>query len=67
MSHFSLNDVRSLENPAVSPGALRTKVGEMITSSTSCRAKVEAINPNTGEYRVVIQGTLDKAELKPEK
>ena len=67
MGHFSLNDVRSLESPSVSPGALKSKIGEMITSSTNCRAKVEAINPSTGEYRVVIQGTLDKSELKQEK
>jgi hypothetical protein len=34
----------------------------MILSSTVARAKVEAINPETGEYRVVLQGTLDKEE-----
>jgi hypothetical protein len=28
---------------------------------TSCRAKVEAVNPETGEYRIVLQGTLDQA------
>ena len=67
MPHFGLHDVRSLESPTVSPGTLRSKIGEMITSSTNIRAKVEAINPNTGEYRVVLQGTLDAAEMKQEK
>jgi hypothetical protein len=34
----------------------------MILRSTVCRAKVEAINPDTGEYRVVLQVTLDREE-----
>lgn len=36
----------------------------MIIDSTTCRAKVEAINPETGEYRVVLHGTLDKELTK---
>ena len=34
----------------------------MILGSTVCRAKVETLNPDTGEYRVVLQGTLDREE-----
>jgi hypothetical protein len=41
---------------------MRAKIGEMITHSTVCRAKVEGVNPDTGEYRIVLQGTLDKEE-----
>ena len=33
-------------------------------NSTVARAKVDAINPETGEYRVVLQGTLDREEGK---
>jgi hypothetical protein len=36
----------------------------MILHSTVSRAKVDAFNPETGEYRVVLQGTLDKDETK---
>ena len=36
----------------------------MIMSSVNSRAKVEVINPETGEYRIVLQGTLDKEETK---
>ncbi|MFQ5768883.1 MAG: hypothetical protein ACE5ID_12990 [Acidobacteriota bacterium] len=64
MSRFRINDIHTVENAPTSPGSLRSKVGEMILSSTTCRAKVEAINPETGEYRIVLQGTLDKEESK---
>ncbi len=61
---FHVHDLKSLENAPTSPASLRTKIGEMIIHSTTARARVEAINPETGEYRVVLQGTLDKEETK---
>ncbi len=64
MPRFRVNDVHAIENAPTSPASLRSKLGEMILSSTVCRAKVEAVNPETGEYRVILQGTLDKEETK---
>jgi hypothetical protein len=64
MARFSLQDFRSIENSPTAPAILRSKIGEMILHSTVARAKVEAINPETGEYRVVLQGTLDREESK---
>ncbi|MFQ5717922.1 MAG: hypothetical protein ACE5IK_00095 [Acidobacteriota bacterium] len=64
MARFRIQDVHTVENAPTSPGSLKTKIGEMIFSSTTCRAKVDAVNPETGEYRVVLQGTLDKEESK---
>ncbi len=64
MPRFRIEDVHAIENAPTSPGSLRYKIGEMIVSSTVCRAKVEAVNPETGEYRLVLQGTLDKEESK---
>ena len=64
MPRFRIHDLKSLEITPTSPGAMRTKVGEMIVNSTLCRAKVETINPETGEYRIVLQGSLDKEDTK---
>ena len=64
MAKFHIQDLKLLENVPTSPISLRTRVGEMIFSSTTARAKVEAINPETGEYRVVLQGTLDREDTK---
>ena len=61
---FHVQDFRSIEIAPSSPANLRTKIGEMILNSTIARAKVEALNPETGEYRVVLQGTLDREESK---
>jgi hypothetical protein len=64
MAKFNTQDIRSLENAPTSPASLRMKIGEMIVHSTVARAKVEALNPETGEYRVVLQGTLDSEDAK---
>lgn len=64
MARFRTEDLRSIEFAPTSPAALRTKIGEMILHSTVTRAKVDALNPETGEYRVVLQGTLSKEEFK---
>jgi hypothetical protein len=61
---FRFHDFAQMEHVPTSPGALRTKVNEMILFSTMVRAKVESLNPETGEYRLVLQGTLDKEETK---
>jgi hypothetical protein len=61
---FRSDDLRSIEIAPTSAALLRNKIGEMILHSTVSRAKVDAFNPETGEYRVVLQGTLDKEETK---
>ena len=62
MSQFRLEDIHAIERVPTSPSSLRSKVGGMILCSTDCRAKVESINQQTGEYRIVLQGTLDKEQ-----
>ena len=63
MSKIHIHNLRSLENAPTSPARLRSKIGEVILHSAVARAKVEALNPETGEYRVVLQGTLDREDL----
>lgn len=60
MARFRMDDFRSLEHAPTSPMTLRNKIAEVILSSTHAKARVESINPETGEYRVVLQGTLDR-------
>jgi len=64
MPRFRIHDLRALEFAPTSPGGMRAKVGEMIVNSTLCRAKVDSINQETGEYRIVLQGTLDKEDSR---
>ena len=64
MPRFRIHDLNTIERSPTSPASLRNKISEMIMSSVNARAKVEVINPETGEYRIVLQGTLDKEETK---
>jgi hypothetical protein len=64
MPRFKIEDLQTLESFPSSPGSLRSKLAEMIINSTACRASVQSIDKQTGEYRVVLQGTLDKEEAK---
>ena len=64
MPWFQVNDVKSLEKAPTSPASLQKKISEMLLHSISSRAKVESVNTETGEYRIVLQGTLDLEETK---
>jgi hypothetical protein len=64
MPRFRIYDLNTIERAPTSPASLRNKLSDMIMSSVNARAKVEVINPDTGEYRIVLQGTLDKEETK---
>ncbi len=62
MSRIHVHNLRTIENTPTSPANLRSKIADVILNSSVARAKVEALNPETGEYRVVLQGTLDREE-----
>ena len=59
MTRFRLDDFPLLESAPTSAAALRTKLSEMLISSTTARLRIESVNPQTGAYRIVLQGTLD--------
>lgn len=59
MYWFNFNDFRWFERPNASPRHLNEGFTHLVYSSVSPRAKVESLNPETGEYRIVLQGTLD--------
>ena len=65
MAGFKIQELRSLEAPNTNPTTIKTKVSEMLQSSSTVRAKVESIDPESGEYRLVLQGTLQQQALKP--
>ena len=64
MSHFRIQDLSSLEVSPTSPGSLRSKIGDLLVHSISAAAKVELVNKQTGEYRIILQGTLDHDSLR---
>ncbi len=64
MARFRIQDMRSLERSPTSPGTLKNKLGELLFSSINATAKVEGMNLETGEYKIVLQGTIDREESK---
>lgn len=64
MTRISPADLSAIERSPVSPAALTRGVGELLGNSVTAKAKVDAYNWETGEYRIVLQGTLDLEELK---
>ncbi len=61
MKRFVIPDIHQLEKSPTSAGAMTKKLSSMIDSSITCpRVKVDSLNAETGEYRIVLQGTLDK-------
>jgi len=59
MGKFSFNDFKWLEKCPTSPKQLHEGICNLVFSSVNTRCKVEGCNNETGEYRIVLQGTLD--------
>ncbi len=60
MARFRIEDLRTIEVAPTSPATLRSKITEVILNSTHAKARIESLNIDTGEYKVVLQGTLDR-------
>jgi hypothetical protein len=58
-TNWTISDIHSVEKTPASPGYIQGQISGLVFNSTTCRCKVETINPTTGEYRIVLQGTLD--------
>jgi hypothetical protein len=61
------NALSAIERTQMSPNALSMGIWDVVSHSISTRAKVEGFNAETGEYRVVLQGTLDLDETSTKK
>lgn len=64
MPRISPTTLSAIERAPASPAALSHGVAELLGNSVIAKAKVDAYNWETGEYRVVLQGTLDLEETK---
>jgi hypothetical protein len=59
VTKFRYQNFPAIERTPSSPAALQWKLTELLYNSTTCKCKVDSVNHTTGEYRVVLQGTLD--------
>ena len=59
MMKFNVRDLEVIRNAKLSYSTLKRQLNNMAETSQNCRAIVESLNRKTGEYRIVLQGTLD--------
>lgn len=67
MPRIGPTDLSAIERAPVSPTALTQGLSQVLGSSVAIKARVDSFNWETGEYRVVLQGTLDLEETKFDK
>jgi hypothetical protein len=60
MPRFQIDQLQLIEKSPTSPATLANKFQSLVLSSVNARAKVEGINSETGQYRIVLEGTIDK-------
>ncbi|NOZ57250.1 MAG: hypothetical protein GXO73_10745 [Calditrichaeota bacterium] len=58
MENFDTRDFLILEHLPSSSNALRQKLSSILMNSDHWRAVVEEVDPKTGSYRLVVEGTL---------
>jgi hypothetical protein len=61
---FTINEFQWLEQVPNSPASLTTRLSNVLYNSINCKCRVETVNPVTGEYRIVLQGTYNPQEAE---
>ena len=59
MPRMASDRLNAIERSPASPSALSSGIWDVLSHSIASRARIEGFNYETGEYRVVLQGTLD--------
>ena len=59
MVKFNINDLEVIRSANFSTSSLKRQIGSVLENTGNCRAIVESLNRETGEYRIVLQGTLE--------
>jgi hypothetical protein len=59
MNVLRMDDVRALGTIQVEPGRLSALIVKLVWASREVEAKVYDSNPRTGNFIVVLEGTLD--------
>lgn len=61
MAKVDFKDLERINITQLSGATLKKQIAEMLANSSQCKAILETINQDTGEYRIVLQGVLEPA------
>ncbi|MFQ5486590.1 MAG: hypothetical protein ACE5HS_03710 [bacterium] len=59
MHKVNVQDLENINTTKISGQTLKKHLMAMLASSSQCKAILECINKDTGEYRIVLQGILE--------
>jgi hypothetical protein len=59
MDGINLKELEDINVTRLSGTTLKKHISNMLANSSQCRAILECMNPDTGEYRIVLQGIID--------
>ena len=59
MKKFTIRDFGMFDKTTISPTEITDCISNLMVCTTNVKTQVEAINETTGEYRIVLQGTLN--------
>lgn len=62
MIRYTVRDLELIKNANLSHSRLKRQLRTILDSSGNYRAIVAGLNRMTGEYRIVLQGTLDMSK-----
>ena len=59
MPYIDKSQFKTIElAPSNMPKAVYKALGDIVLTSADCKCKIESVDPTTGEYRIVLIGTL---------
>ena len=61
MSKLDFIELEKVNLTKLSGVTLKKQIASMLDNSSQCKAILETINQDTGEYRIVLQGIIDKS------
>ena len=59
MAKIVFNDLEKMNLTQLSGASLKKQISDMLANSSQCKAILETINQDTGEYRIVLQGIME--------
>lgn len=59
MTNLSVREFEKINGTQMSCTRLKKHLTEMLANSAQCKAILECINHDTGEYRIVLEGVLE--------
>ena len=59
MAKTDFQDLMKTNMTQLSGASLKKQISQMLASSSQCKAILETVNHDTGEYRIVLQGVIE--------